>query len=534
MAVVVTERQVDHVLKRIDESNVSARVYECPVCGQGQVHVEKSVFYGRCNTCDATLVDFKPLKHQQDFLTSNTTFKLLIGGFGSGKTTVACYDTAYHAITTPDGATLLTAPTLQQMKEAILPELNKFLPPWFLVGGRAKGNPPVYTLTNGHRILVYPSNEEQKIRSLNLTRFHIEEGSGVDVSIFNQLQTRLRSHAGVVRNELGIEIGNKFSGIISTNPENGWVLDDFLLKCHKIIGTPYANISVYEKLMHSKREPEFEAFISTSFDNSELPKGTIERISAGKDERWRRKYLYSILDQREGLVYSELPNHYVEPFHIPHHWKRIAGYDPGTADPTATLFGAIDPHKGTIYFYDEYYVTDQTIPYHAEQLNPRIKPFTWFKPIQADPSVNRRSSESGLTYRSYFRQLTGINLVPANNDILLGVDKVRSYIYNGKVKVFNNLENLKKEASLYAFPPIEQRERNTNNKPIDRHNHLMDCLRYVIVGLPENPDEFNPMYSRDSILKKERVHSAFSTNKTEEARPTGNYKKVVMGFKRGG
>lgn len=872
MAITVTERVLDARLKQIDETNETARVYECPVCGKGQIHVDKSVFYGRCNVCEATLIDFKPLPHQQDFLSSNTTFKLLIGGFGcsritdkvlmydgsvkmykdlkvgdllmgkdstprkilhihsgedemyevkfkgydtplyvtgnhelylrnwtykykgdgtkryrrhlrdsedifikvsdymrqsqrfkkdnlwifsegvdfestevpldpyflglllgdgsfvenktkltttedifinmfphkhvykdarngvrdvvydetitdkirqlglsdkrshdkfiptqykinsrevrlqvlaglidsdghasngkgyeitlkseqmvddivfigkslgmkvskkikkvpnypdntyyrvhisgygvdqipvrlerkklklnpnkrhnlraftikkisdsepfigitvdvdnlyvegihfsilknSGKTTVACYETAYHALTTPNGATLLTAPTLQQMKEAILPELNKFLPPWFLEDGRAKGNPPVYTLTNGHRILVYPSNEEQKIRSLNLTRFHIEEGSGVEYAIFSQLQTRLRSHAGIVRDSKGREIGNKFSGIVSTNPEISWVLDDFLLKCKKINGTKHTNLEPYEKIMHSKREDEFEAFISTSFDNTMLPRGTIERISAGKDDRWKRKYLYSILDQREGLVYPDMPNHYVEPFHIPHHWKRIAGYDPGTADPTAMLIGAIDPTTNIIYFYHEYYVTDQTIPYHAEKLNPYIKPYQWLKPIQADPSVRKRSAESGQTYASYFKKLTGITLSPANNDILLGIDKVRTYLYKGRIKIFNNLENFKREASLYQFPSIEERDRNTNNKPIDKYNHLMDCLRYVIVGLPENPDQFTPVYLQSDALKKE-VYSAFGVGTMEN---TGkDYKKVVYGFRRGG
>lgn len=533
MAISVTEKVLDSRLDRIDTTNQTHRVYTCPVCKMGRVDVERSVYYGKCDRCDATLIDFVPLPHQEDFLKSTTTYKLLIGGFGSGKTTVACFETAHHALSTPHGKTLITAPTLQQMKEAVLPELEKFIPPWFLEGGKPKGNPPKYTLFNGHEILVYASDEEQKMRSMNLTRFHIEEGSGVDHAIFNQLQTRLRSHAGKVFDENGVEIGDKFSGVISTNPEDGWIKEDFLFKSSKLNGSKHADLEAYAPLMAPKREESFETFISTSFDNTMLPRGTIERISAGKDDRWRRKYLYSILDQREGLVYADAFKHFVEPFHIPHTWKRVAGYDPGTSDPTAMIIGAINPTTDVIYFYDEYYVTDQTIPYHADRLKPRINPFIWYKPIQADPSVNRRNSESLMTYRSYFKQLTGITLQPANNDILLGIDKVRTYIYKGKVKFFNNLVHLRKELSLYSFTPIGARDRNTNNKPIDRHNHLMDALRYCIVGLPENPDEFRASVGWADVGKNHSV-SGFGQKEPDDMptlRNVENKSRVVMGFR---
>ena len=184
----VIEKEVEKKLKRIELENPTHKVYQCPICGNGKVHVENSVFYGKCDQCGATVLDFVPLDHQAEYFLSDATYKLLIGGYGSGKTTIACFADAYHALTTPNGKTLITAPTLQQMRVAVLPELEKFLPPWFLKDGRPKGNPPIYRLTNGHEIHVYPSDNEQKIRSINLTRFHIEEGSGVPKNIFDQLQ----------------------------------------------------------------------------------------------------------------------------------------------------------------------------------------------------------------------------------------------------------------------------------------------------------------------------------------------------------
>lgn len=524
MAIHVTEQEIERKLRRKEPDNVTHRVYECPVCGTGNVYVENSVFYGKCNSCDATVYDFEPLDYQMDYFLSDATYILLIGGFGSGKTTIACFDDVYHALTTPNSRVLITAPTLQQMKAAILPELDKFIPPWFLKGGRAKGNPPLYEFTNGSEIHVYASDDEQKMRSLNLTRFHIEEGSGVDKSIFDQLQARLRNRAAIIYDEHGREIGNKFKGVISTNPEDSWIKEDFLLKSSKLHGSPSVDISIYEPLMSHERVPLFESFISASFDNYMLPKGTIERISAGKNDKWKRKYLWSYLDSKEGLVY-DLSKHFVEPFEIPNSWARIGGYDPGISDPTAALIGSIDPHNNTIYFHTEYYVRDRSVTEHGHALKPHIDGYRWAFPMSADPSVNKRSQETGVPYRTYFKQQTGITLNPVNNDILVGIDKVRDYLHNHKIKFFNDLVETKREGSVYAFPDPEDTKnfRNSNNKPYDKDNHLMDALRYAIMPLPDNPTAFKGIHIQNDMYEN-RVYT--------QGKLSG--KGVTYGFSRGG
>lgn len=476
--------RIQHVTQ-LDKYDKSGRYYKCPVCGHGEVRVDNSVYYGRCDQCSATLIDYKPAPHQESFHNSNSPYRMLVGGFASGKTTAGVAEDVRHCMTTPYARLLITAPTLQQVKEAILPELEKFIPPWFLENGKPKGNPPVYNFINGAQILVYASDDEQKIRSLNLTAFHIEEASGVKFEIFQQLQTRLRNPAAVVRDQDGREVAWKFMGIISTNPEDTWIKDEFLLKSKRLVGSESVDTSLYDYLMASERVEQYETFISTSFDNVNLPPGTIERISAGRPERWKRKYLYSILDAKDGLVYQEMPQHYIEPFHIPDDWLRVGGFDPGMSDPTAVVIAAIDPSSNIIYVYDEYYQTDQPIGYHAKELSPRVKPHRFLYPIQADPSVKRRSNETGRSYKDYFKAVSGILLKEANNDLLYGIEKVKNYLYEGRLKIFNNLESFKIEASKYAFG-----KNNKTDKPNDKDNHLMDALRYMISPLPQNPNHF--------------------------------------------
>ena len=125
-----------------------------------------------------------------------------------------------HAMAIANGRTLITAQSLQQVKEAVLPELEKFLPPWF-IARQTKTPLPKYTLINGHEIVIYASNDEEKLRSLNLTAFWIIEASGVDYSIFTQLTARLRNRAAIVKDKDGKEIEHNFIGIVESNPEEG-------------------------------------------------------------------------------------------------------------------------------------------------------------------------------------------------------------------------------------------------------------------------------------------------------------------------
>ena len=199
------------------------------MCG-GIIKVHESVFYGRCDTCLCTLISYKPAPHQVNFHKSKAKYRLNIGGYGSGKTTMDAAEVAVHALSIANGRTLITAQSLQQVKEAVLPELEKFLPPWFFSKPPVKTPLPKYTLKNGHEIIIYPSDNEEKIRSLNLTAFWIIEASGVPFSIFTQLQTRLRNSAAIVKDSMGREIEHNFMGLVESNPEEGKINPALLVK----------------------------------------------------------------------------------------------------------------------------------------------------------------------------------------------------------------------------------------------------------------------------------------------------------------
>ena len=386
-----------------------------------------------------------------------------------------------HALSIANGRTLITAQSLQQVKEAVLPELEKFLPPWFIIK-QTRTPLPKYTLANGHEIVIYASNDEEKLRSLNLTAFWIIEASGVDYSIFTQLTARLRNRAAIVKDREGKEIEHNFMGIVESNPEDGWIRDEFLIRADKIFASKSVDTSSYDKLKVAKPEKSYHAFLSASPDNKYLHDTFIQDMCVGKDDKWIRKYVYCYLEVKEGAVYPDFMNCIVDPFPIPDNWLRIFGFDKGWTDQTCLCCGALDTKNGICYIYDEYYVAEKPVTYHARRIKEMVMGLPLYKNIIADPSVRNKNDRDGVSYRDYFYNISGLWLEEGNNTIFDGIERVRDFMYQGKLKVFTNCVNLKYEAQRYLW----KKDKNgiMKDQPTEKENHLMDALRYLVMALP--------------------------------------------------
>ena len=401
-----------------------------------------------------------------------------------------CAEVARHVYTTPNGQTLITAPKLQLVRDAVLPELMKFFPDHVFESIRMSPNIE-YTFTNGHKIVIYASNDEGNLRSLNLSMWYMEESSEIDLSIFIQLRTRLRRASSLVFDSVtGYPIEDHTKGIIASNPESGWLVDDFLLISDKIYASESVDIEPYKALQRAS-EVDYHSFLSSSRDNRYLPPTFVNDIAVGRTQSWINKYIDCSIESREGAVYPEYHESIIDDFPIPMSWQRLFGFDFGIRDETAMIAAAINPLTAEIVLYKEYYVADKPVSYHADQINETMMKTNGIRHklylgIQADPAIRQRSQQTGDTYQAYFFKRSGLWLEPANNDILAGITKVKDYMYLGKLKIFKSLINLKKEAQEYVF----KEDVEGKVKPIDKRNHLLDSMRYLISPLPDNPEDF--------------------------------------------
>jgi PBSX family phage terminase large subunit len=470
-------------MKKIIE-NDDVLIYKCPYCGTGEItiHKQSSHKYGYCDTCDAAYIHYIPLPHQLDVHKDKHKLKLLIGGMGSAKSNCGVMEIINHALTVANGQTLLLAQTLKQLSEAIMPIFDEYLPRKFVKRWINTKQEIKIELNNGHKLIGFASDDEEKFRSMNITAFYIEEASGVRPKIFQECVRRLRNVHGIIKGKA------HYVGIICSNPAQGFIRD-LLFTASQIKGSNSIKntVEMYEKRVKNKND-DLAAFLSSSRDNPYLPPGFITSVINSLTPAQVRLYVDCIIEYAEGAVYPTILSMTEEPFEIPRHWIRYMAHDPGIHDPSAILLGAIDPETGIIHFYREYYKKDQVLAQVArawKEMTADIPQGCLRTPL-IDPSANKRSKTTGRTYKQQLQIEHNIVTKNANNNIEDGIQRTKNLMYYGKVRFFNTLTNTLYEGCEYRYPTQEERNKNKNlgDTPLDKDNHLMDCLRYICQDIP--------------------------------------------------
>ena len=406
------------------------------------------------------------------------------GGFGSGKSKASLQEVFMRALENPRGTGLLTAPTLQQLKRTTLKTFfNEVCPPPLIQ--RYNKSDGEIELKNGFVFYTIPSDDEEKLRSINAGIIHMEEASGIKLSIYEQLLNRMRD----------FNVKNKMFAVCS-NPDMGWIKDVFVdNEKRKDLNHPE----------HNLYNPYINALVWETALNKHLPPDFIEVNSRGKPDWWIQRYLKGSFEHSDGMVYPNISKTFVDPFNIPSHWEKFVTLDHGLRNPTAVLFGTIDKDKGIVYIYDEYYKANTLVPEHAKELKPKIEkiPHGRLRFMVGDPSIrNKTDPINGKSVQALYQEY-GLFFTEGNNNIEAGILRVNSYIERGRLKIFNNCINLRKEIINYKFPELktDNYNKNLDEKPVKANDHACDSLRYGMMRLPEDPD----MLANDSYNPPKRV-----------------------------
>ena len=302
----------------------------------------------------------------------------------------------------------------------------------------------------------------------------MEEASGISENIYTQLLTRMRDQQ--TRDKIIV---------VCSNPSLGWIKDIF-----------YDNIARANPKHpeHSRYNPNITTYIWKSHQNPFLPQDFVENISKGKPDWWKKRYIDGSFDHAEGMVYPSISKCIIPAQQVSDKWERIVAMDVGLRNPTALLVGAIDEQKGEVHIFREYYKANTLVPEHAKNIKQTLEECkvtagnTRFMVV--DPAAkNRTDPINGKSIQSLYQEY-GLFFQPANNHVEAGILKVNSYIERGKLKVHDTCPNLIRELLNYKFPDVEDENPNKNLKenPVKAHDHAADALRYMLMRLPDDPD----------------------------------------------
>ena len=158
-------------------------------------------------------------------------------------------------------------------------------------------------------------------------------------------------------------------------------------------------------------------------------------------------------------------------------YKFVGGIDFGWNDPFAALVGGVD-HDNVLWVFYERYRSQRTLEEHAAAIPKTVndRPIIWFS--EHNPEAIHKLKKGGHRVRRAPKFTKG----QASSAILNGILAVNNRIASNRLKIVKSrCPAVIAEAETYIFP--EKNEEIIGDKPLDRDNHALDALRYMISGL---------------------------------------------------
>jgi PBSX family phage terminase large subunit len=401
-----------------------------------------------------------------------------LGGVGSGKTMIGCITVLVWSVLYP-GDYLIGRQFFPELRDTTLKTFLEICPPELIVEHRVADAIVRIRGQNGKisNILFRALEEPDKLRSLNLNGFYLDESNQMTENAFWLLTTRLRGK--YVR-----------KGIMTTNSDGrswGWRL---------FVQKSFTEDETAKMMFYSIKAP--------STENTHLPADYVASMLATYTEERRRREVEADEDLFEGAIYPDfrMDRSVVDPFEIPDTWTRVIGMDHGLKNPAAAVFGAVS-NDGDIYIYDEFYksgwLIEEIVKGNKKTGEPGLLHKIGTQKISAifiDPSTKATRGQTGISeFSTYMEHLPAhVPLLTANNDVSAGIDRVARHFKDHPVTkkpqlyIFKTCKNLINELLEYRWEPLSSGmvgRRNDKEEPRKYNDHACDALRYLIMSRPD-------------------------------------------------
>ena len=278
-----------------------------------------------------------PLPRQSEFLQRALDTKVgspkyirYLGGYGSGKTLVGVITVLSWAVLY-EGDYLVCRQFMPELRITTYKAFLDICPPELIVEHRVADAIVRIRNVKGtvSNIIFRGLDEPEKLKSLNLNGFYIDEASQVSEEAFIILQGRLRGRH--IR-----------KGILTTNSAGrNWLWRYFVDK------SQFKNEVV---------KAQFYNIVAPSTENVHLPEGYVQSMLESWSEERVKRDVMADEESFQGQVFSEFKRdvHVIKPFRIPDNWERHIRLDHGLRNPAACVWAAIGP-EGEIYVYRVFY-----------------------------------------------------------------------------------------------------------------------------------------------------------------------------------
>jgi len=296
----------------------------------------------------------------------------------------------------------------------------------------------IINFRNGSRIYLRSCDRPDDLRGPNLGWFAIDEAAKVPHKVWKLMVARLR-----------------------LPPERGWITT-----------TPRGRNWIWDEFARRNRR-NYSYFRGSTEENVHLSKDYIKSLKESYSGNFLAQEVYGEFVGWEGLVYQvELENHHADAPEAGNKEKykyALVGCDWGWIDPSVIIAGLVG-FDGEVHLVDEFYKSKTTIEKLTQTAHEYFEKWG-VRTYWCDPSRPE--------YINAFR-LSGLDARRGKNELDAGIATVNRYLDEGLLKIdFNRCPETVREAETYHY---EEDDLGTilKNRPIDKDNHAMDALRYMI------------------------------------------------------
>lgn len=366
---------------------------------------------------------------QKEFMESDAKFRAFVSGVGAGKTACGWMCVLEYAFKNPGSLGVIVAPTYPLIRDVIIKERPNWIPDELITSFNKTDKELKFI--NGSSVLFRSAKDDRQIemlRGLSIAYAWIDETTLLPKLILEILMARLR------------QPGYDPKLWMTCTPRKGWVYD--LLKVHK--------------------SDEW-------FCLDEIPTQSNTFLDAGYVKSLKDLYTGQFYDQEvmgqwitfEGLIWIPVISD-----KTPRNYESITyGLDVGYTHPSAiTVTGLKYGHYYVIDEFSQSHTNDPTLIRALQDLQQKHGPGLIF----TDPSVPRVIAEINSA---------GMMAVPANNNVMDGLRKVRALFDTEDLTVHPRCTNLINEMEGYLWADKAQ------ETPIKEHDDVCDALRYNIQGM---------------------------------------------------
>lgn len=178
-----------------------------------------------------------------------------------------------------------------------------------------------------------------------------------------------------------------------------------------------------------------------------------------------------------------------EAFHVPLEWKRICAFDYGLQDDSVWLFGAVSPQENLLYIYKEVVTNNRNIRELADLFHENSRDIlqgNWICPPIIDPKSAPKRDYDKKSLADHFLEY-GVIFKPGLINLDARIYGLNTYFEAGRIRIMDSCPYLIKELKEYKFKERSLTDTSFDTKPVDKNNHAINPLEWIVMELPKNP-----------------------------------------------